>query len=155
LAVLGLDPGANSDAVRAAFRRQVKALHPDHCAPTPESLSRLAETLSAMRTLESTGDDLSEIEIDATAARQGIVRVVARIGGNLILRIPAGVRDGDIVTAVGSDTGVRIRIRPESGPITAAPPDPAPDLSGFVERFAAPSPASRFAGWVRRRPPAA
>lgn len=155
LAVLGLEPGAGCDAVREAFRRQVKDLHPDRRAPTPETLSRLAETLSAMRTLEATGDDVCEIEIAATAAERGLVRVLTRIGGNLILRIPAGVRDGDIVTAVGSETGVRIRIRGETGMIPAAPADPGPDLSGFVERFAAPSAASRFAGWVRRRSPAA
>lgn len=155
LAVLGLGPEAGRDAVKAAFRARAKALHPDICPASEASLSGLAEAIAAMRLLEAAEDEVStEIEINAAQAEAGLIRVVSRIGGNLIVRIPPGVADGSVIAAVGSPACVRIRVT-ACAPGPVAPAAVSAAIPDFVERFASPSPASRFAEWARRRHTAA
>lgn len=47
--VLGLSPGADDDAVKAAYRRQVKAVHPDADGGDPEAFRRLTAAYETLR----------------------------------------------------------------------------------------------------------
>ena len=49
---LGLSPGADGAAIKAAFRRQAMATHPDRRADDPEAASRFAEVRKAYECLQ-------------------------------------------------------------------------------------------------------
>ncbi|MCW5725251.1 MAG: hypothetical protein KIS81_09880 [Maricaulaceae bacterium] len=157
-AALGLAPGAGLRAARAAFRRIARAVHPDVAAATPENLSRLAAALAAIRAVERAEPAVVEVMLDAAEAARGAARTVLARGRALILRIPAGAAEGALLPFIG-EPGLmaRVRIRPETPQQAPGPGGEAgagPVLADFIRRFAAPSPAARFARWTRRRPAA-
>ena len=154
LDALGLPADADSAAIKAAFRARAKAAHPDVTPPTPETLSALASAVAAMRILEQENSQAATLEISPDQARCGGVRLVPLVSKRLMVRIPPGTVDGACLTAIGETDRVHIRIVQMAAPDTDSA-QATPALPEFVERFAGQSPAARFAGWLRRRPPAA
>ena len=152
---LGILPDSNMAGVKAAFREQVKALHPDRVSPTPEILAKLANAIAAVRILENEIATTPPLPLTPGEAENGATRVVSLMTGNHIVRIPPGSRDGDRVMAVGFPTqGFVIELEAEQ-PVQQDVKAPNSTLPEFAERFATPSPVTRFAGWLRRKPTAA
>jgi curved DNA-binding protein len=124
--ILGVMAGADAAALRAAFNHAVKAAHPDGGG----SGEALRLTVDAYRFLDgrtdATDDDL---HFDASAAagaglpRLEITPTLAVIGGRLVTRLPdgrrvaitlpAGLRQGDRISAKGSLLSVVVKGRPE------------------------------------------
>jgi hypothetical protein len=154
---LGLRPGVGLIAAKKAFREHVKILHPDVTTPSPETLSRLADIVAAIRFLEQTLPACMELEISTDDAIEGISRTV-RVGGRpVIVRIPPDTTDESLVSAVGEpDIAFLVRIRPEvSSTAHLVNPDDAVDLDDFIDQFSRPSANARFARWIRKAQSAA
>ena len=151
---LGLEPGAGLPAAKTAFRRQVKALHPDTAPATPHTLSSLASIVAAIRVIEAAdaGEDAPEIEITPADAARGVTKALRLNGRPVIVRIPAGVEDGARIPAVG-DRGRAIVIRIAEADLEPAPPGLRSRefdvLDDFISEFSRPSAAARFARWIR------
>jgi len=47
--VLGLDPGANEEAIRDAYRRKVKDVHPDAADGDEKEFKRVTEAYETLR----------------------------------------------------------------------------------------------------------
>ena len=152
---LGLEPGADQNAVKAAFRARIKTLHPDVAIPSPDTLSELARVIAAAKTLEKSNNLISYLTITPIEAARGVTRIIPQLGQNLIVRIPEGTQHHDIIQAVGQDThsfSIRIAIAEAKSPESALRRDTLPE---FAERYASPSPAARFASWLRHKSTAA
>ena len=167
---LDLKAGADFDAVKAAFRRQVKAVHPDSNETTPETLARLAALLNAYEHLKEQAPRCVELTLTPEEARKGGLRTVAVGERNAMVRLPKDARSAMVLTPIG-DPNWRIRLvvrdeMVEEPPETAAKsPHPSTRtdadrareeaaafgglLDGFMERFVRASPAARLAKWVR------
>lgn len=178
---LGLPYGASKSQVKQAFRVLVKQLHPDVVTPTPQTLRRLAEALAAYRTLDAQeGDqsapcpetnaaatpmiDAGSIEVSAEDAARGVIRTADAAGKRVIVRIPRGAVEGQVLHPEGEPhliLRVQIRDAREEPAPKPAQPDFTQDtidldradraLDQFVDRFAKPSAAGRLAKWVRGR----
>ncbi|WP_026353936.1 DnaJ domain-containing protein [Woodsholea maritima] len=178
---LGLAIGASPAEVKRAFRVQVKDLHPDVVAPTPATLKALAQALAAYRTLEQHGQhattarhmandpkpviDAGFLDISEAEAVRGVVRTADAAGKRVIIRVPAGAYSGQILYPEG-EPYLQLRLRVvEMTASRAQRAEPAPSantmtvpmdavgaaLDNFVDQFARPSPARRFANWARAR----
>jgi hypothetical protein len=148
LKVLGLAPDASLAQAKAAFRQRAKALHPDHTPATPETLSRLADAVKAIRHLEKS--DATEIVLTLTPAeaRTGISRTVTHNGRSGVFRITAGTAAGTRISAVGDPAFLAmIRIACESGSDSVTGET---GLGRFIDDFVNRSPAARMAGWLRK-----
>jgi len=149
LATLDLEPGATLAQAKAAFRKKAHELHPDKTAPTPETLAQLAASVKAIRLLESQVATIVDLAVSAHEAEFGATRTLTANGRTLMVRIPAGISQGTLVRAVGH-TAIRVRISID-GPMDMA--EMQPDGSGldrFIDAFVKATPASRFAGWLRK-----
>ncbi len=125
--ILGVTANADAAALRAAFNSAVKAAHPDGGG----SGDALRRTVDAYRFLDGrtdpADDDLhfeaSTGGVDAGAPRLEITPTLAVIGGRLVTRLPdgrrvavtlpAGLRQGDRLSASGMALSVVIKGRPE------------------------------------------
>lgn len=146
---LGLPPGASLGAAKDAFRERVKSLHPDCTPPTDTTLSALSDAIAAMRCLESLSPLTIDLEVTASAALQGATRLVSHGLRRDFVRIPPGTQDGCVLDAVG-DSSARITIRVREAEALPIANGEAPvSIETFVRDFAAPSPATRFARWIR------
>lgn len=152
---LGLAPSASLSEAKTAFRDRVKSLHPDRTPPTEESLASLSEAITAMRDIESGVAFETEIWLSPEQVRTGVTRLVSSGMRREFVRIPPGTADGAVLSAIGNSAS-RITVRHKadmSGEHEVI--DGKMAIEQFVADFAAPSPASRFAGWARRRSSAA
>lgn len=156
-AVLGLEPCAGFSAAKSAFRDRAKALHPDRTAPTPDTLSELADIVAAMRYLEAHRPACLEVEISAFDAEMGVARALKFGDKPIIVRIPAGVQSGDRVEAVG-EQGVQVTVKVKAPQYQRPQPDydvMNAQLDEFVSEFSRPSAVSRLARWIRKSQSAA
>lgn len=120
--ILAVSADADAGTLRAAFNKAAKACHPDH-GGRDEDLRR---TLEAYRVLEAWLAVKTAPKAE-TDSRQGvrleITPVIAVSGGRTVTRLPdgrkvaltlpAGLRNGDKVSAAGEVLSVFIRGRPE------------------------------------------
>jgi DnaJ-class molecular chaperone len=155
---LGLMPGDGPGAAKSAFRALVKMLHPDIAPPTPATLARLADIVAAMELIKAAGPACLEIEIDSTSAATGLTRTLRSGERPILVRIPAGIRDGEQIAAVGEpDILVTIRVHARSAP--QAEPDSvlaeSADLDAFIHEYSRPSAHARLARWIRKAQSAA
>ncbi len=155
---LGLEPGDGPVAAKSAFRALVKTLHPDVTEPTPATLTRLAKIVAAMELIKAVGPTGLDLEITATQAATGLTRTVRHGGRPLLVRIPAGVLEGEIIRAVGEpDITITIRIT-ASQPVPDKPVMPlveSADLDAFIHEYSRPSAHARLARWIRKAQSAA
>jgi len=155
---LGLEPGDGPDAAKSAFRALVKTLHPDVTPPTPETLSRLAEIVAAMDVIKANAPVCLDIEISRTEAATGVTRTLRHGERPVLVRIPAGTRDGERITAVG-ESGTIVTIRIAAAAETEAPDIPSlierDDLDAFIHEYSRPSAHARLARWIRKAQSAA
>lgn len=151
-AIFGLRPEDGLTAAKRKFRDLVKTLHPDITPATPNTLSRLADAVSAIRLLEDAIPACMDLEISAEQARDGITRTLRAGRKRVLVRIPAGTGDGDMVNIVGEQNAA-VMIHVMAATIAQQPPceplDFAP-LDDFIDEFSRPSPNTRFAGWIRK-----
>jgi curved DNA-binding protein len=120
--ILGVDKFCDAAALRAAFNKTVKASHPDHGG----SEQALTRTLEAYRVLEAWqgAADASFTAADTGSQRLEISLAVAMKGGKTVTRLadgrrialtlPAGLRNGDRISAGGEVLSVRSRGRPDA-----------------------------------------
>ena len=132
--VLGVGPDADAADVRRAFREQAMRLHPDHSGGDAARFREMLEAYRLIQTVMSLkpppappGPPLSanappavrpeplyrpNIHIDPAEAMLGGSREVTLSDGRrIIVRLPAGLRPGDLVRA-GGET-FRVIMRPE------------------------------------------
>ena len=149
LAVFGLAETAGLTEAKSAFRRLVKSLHPDRTPPTEASLSALSDAITAMRLIEAAAPLMGTIEISEREALTGVTRMVSFGLRREFVRIPPGTVSGSVLGVVGDPNArITIDIVPSRETMPPANPDQTP-IEAFIRDFAAPSPVSRFAGWVR------
>ncbi|WP_291842129.1 hypothetical protein [Maricaulis sp.] len=157
-AVLGVAPADGMDAARASFRARVKTLHPDVTPPTQATLSELARIVAAMEFIRTQAPVCLEVEITAEQAVRGLTRTLRHGDTPVLVRIPAGTRDGTDLPAVGEER-VRILIRVAAAgeaPVEQRPDFPdAADLDAFMHEFSRPSVNARLARWIRKAQSAA
>jgi hypothetical protein len=159
-AAFGLVPGDGPDAAKSAFRALVKTLHPDVTPPTHETLSRLAQIVAAMELIKATGPCQLELTIDRTRAATGVTRTLRAGNRPILVRIPAGTRDGERVAAVG-EPDIWITVHVETGQTDCAPDTGEPDLAesadleAFIHTYSRPSAHARLARWIRKAQSAA
>lgn len=151
-AIFGLRAEDGLTAAKRKFRDLVKTLHPDVTPATPDTLSRLANAVAAMRLLEESIPACMDVEVSASQARDGLTRTLRAGNRRVLVRIPAGTRDGDIVNIVGEENAaVTIHVIAASA-AELAPSEPLDfgPLDDFIDEFSRPSANTRFAGWIRK-----
>ena len=157
-AALGLAPGDGREAAKSAFRALVKTLHPDVTEPTPATLTQLAKIVAAMELIKAVGPTGLDLDITAEQAAAGLTRTVRHGDRPLLVRIPAGVLEGEIIHAVGEpDIAITIRIT-ASDPVPDRPAAPlldSADLDAFIHEYSRPSAHARLARWIRKAQSAA
>lgn len=157
-AVLGVAPVDGVAAARAAFRMRVKRLHPDVTPPTAATLAELAHIVAAMDMIRASSPVCLEVEISSAQAERGLTRTLRHGDKPLLVRIPAGTRDGASLGAVGEER-ISVTIRVQSADEAPAPVRPdfpdAADLDAFMHEFSRPSVTTRLARWVRKAQSAA
>lgn len=133
--LLGVGPAADADTLRQAFRQAVKAAHPDLPGGDSERLRQAIEAFHRLRqAIEATEAERAEVsspaedapspdaldaaderlEVTAVQALTGGWTKVALPGGEISVRLPAGLRAGELVRISGRGFKVRIRNRPGS-----------------------------------------
>lgn len=125
--VLGVSPAADADALRHAFREAVKASHPDRPGGDSERLREAIEAFQRLRQVVEAGDlrppppeveplDAPEdtLEVAAVKALTGGWTPITLPGGEVSVRLPAGLRAGELVRISGRMFKVKIRNRPGS-----------------------------------------
>ncbi len=173
--VFGLEPDADYDSVKAAFREKVKKVHPDHTPPTPDTLKHLQILLKAHEILRVCAPRMCDLVVTPEEARVGGLRTIELGDRSAMMRLPPLSRTNDLVIPIGEPLWrVRILVRDpmadctaEEGPAERAAREEkarklaeaearrkanesAGMLSNFYERFVKASPAARFARWVRK-----
>lgn len=117
LSLLGLDAGADAARLRQAFHAAVKASHPDR--PGGDA-ARLRGVIDAYRTLQARPSPpppgavverrTARLILTPAEAMVGVVRrLAASGGGDLMVRLPAGLRSGDWVQVGVSLLAVMIK----------------------------------------------
>lgn len=157
--VLDLPPGADFGEVRARFRARVKTVHPDTATPTPETLARLQQLLSAYDTLRDSAPRRHDLIISPETARQGGVRTLRIEERDVLVRLPAGAHSGLVLTPIGDPRWrIHVQIDAEAPQAGASPArteaqeiadDAAGVLRAFCDRFVKASPSARLARWAR------
>jgi curved DNA-binding protein len=126
--ILGVTPSADAAALRAAFNHAVKMAHPDGGG----SDDALRRTVDAYRFLDGRTDAADDdvrfdssggADTDPNLPRLEITPTLAVIGGRLVTRLPdgrrvaitlpAGLRQGDRISAKGILLSVMVKGRPE------------------------------------------
>ncbi len=156
-AVLGLEPCAGFSAAKSAFRDRAKRLHPDITPPSPDTLSELADIVSAIRFLEAHRPACLAVEISAFDAEMGVARALKFGDKPIIVRIPPGTLDGAEIPAVGEDD-VMVTVNVKAAPAKQRQPDMedmGAQLDDFISEFSRPSAVSRLARWIRKSQSAA
>jgi curved DNA-binding protein len=132
--LLGLSPGAGADDLGRAYRAAVKAAHPDLDGGDAERLRQVIEArrvlvalaearvmfAPAPRTHPAPGQNLSLKITVREALLGGRRRVTLKTGPALDVRLPRGLRPGDVlrlagVANAGGDVMVRISLLAEAG----------------------------------------
>jgi curved DNA-binding protein len=112
--LLGVAASVDADALRRAYRRAVKQVHPDRVGGDGE---RLRAVIEAFHRLEAVAPAVADVaaevmaEVEAEPARMEITTAQAVIGGwtvvetadgqALSVRLPAGLRVGEVVRVSG------------------------------------------------------
>ena len=118
--ILAVDPGAGAEALRLAFRRAVKAAHPDRPGGDSERLRRVIEAYQILR-LSSVAHEppprpaapprarTRRLIITPADAMIGGWRAVRMDGGAMArLHLPVGLRDGEPMSVDGRTLTVSI-----------------------------------------------
>lgn len=132
--LLGLSPGADADALGRAYRSAVKAAHPDRGGGDAERLRQVIEARRVLQALvearmvftpaprppPAAGQNLSLKITVREALFGGRRRVRLQTGSALDVRLPKGLRPGDMVRLSGAadargDVMVRISLQGEAG----------------------------------------
>lgn len=162
---LGVEPGADERALRAAFREAAKRNHPDRPGGDPAAFREIMDAYRFLR-----GEDLepiglppvpatpvlrrAELEIPPEVAVQGGLAMVETADGRrLRVALPPGMRPGDQVRAGGESFEVVVRgdgaiVRGDDLWITA-PVDPAILTDGG--RVSIMTPRGERTVWVNRK----
>lgn len=173
--VFGLEPDADYDSVKSAFREKVKKVHPDHTPPTPDTLKHLQILLKAHEILRVCAPRMCDLVVTPEEARVGGLRTIELGDRSAMMRMPPLSRTNDLIVPIGEPMWrVRLLVRDpmadcsaEEGPAERAAREEkarrlaeaearakanenAGLLSTFYERFVKASPAARFARWVRK-----
>lgn len=174
--VFGLEGDEDFDTVRSAFRRLVKAVHPDTAADSSkETLARLQRMLKAYEVLRVYAPRFHELVITPEEARAGGLRTITVGDRSTMVRVPPYAKTGAVVVPVGdSNWRVRIVVRDitvdgglevgkaerearerkrrelEEMKAREAAEESAGLLRAFCDMFVKSSPASRLANWVRK-----
>jgi curved DNA-binding protein len=120
-ALLGVRPQASATDLRRAFRDAAKAAHPDRAGGSSDRFRRV---MAAYRQLEEASAEVIAPRVSVTAAEHGklvISPLQAWNGGavehrmadgrTLRIRLPVGLRNGDLVRAEGEAFEVAIEAR--------------------------------------------
>ncbi|CAN5128517.1 DnaJ domain-containing protein [soil metagenome] len=159
--LLAVPSNVDSNDLRTAFNKAVKAAHPDH-GGSQDKLSRVLDAyrvLEAWIELEAAGEVTS-----APGTRLEITPIIAAMGGRavtklmngkkLAIRLPAGLRNGDKVAAGGQILQVIIRGRPEifvSGDDICMTVRASAELLRDGGRLKVKSPAGPCVVWIPRQ----
>ncbi|NBB15233.1 molecular chaperone DnaJ [Caulobacter sp. SLTY] len=161
--VLGLRGPADEAATRAAFRRAVKATHPDRAGGDAARLREVVEAYEVLKTAPSpsppapaprpaVATEVLEIS-PALAAFGGEAMARLADGRKIAVSLPAGLRDGDRVRAGDALLTVAVRgaegltLRGDDLWLTADLPSDAP----WGGRLPVETPAGPRAVWIDRR----
>jgi curved DNA-binding protein len=160
--VLGLRGPADEAATRAAFRRAVKATHPDRPGGDAAKLREVVEAYELLKAAPAPAPlppapkpaprEVLEIS-PALAAFGGEAMARLADGRRIAVSLPAGLRDGDRVRAGETMLTVTVRgaeglaLRGDDLWLTADLPDDAP----WGGRLPVETPAGPRAVWVDRR----
>ncbi|HYE44461.1 MAG TPA: molecular chaperone DnaJ [Caulobacter sp.] len=167
-AVLGLRGPADEATLRSAFRRGVKATHPDRPGGDAGRLREVVEAYELLKAAPAAAptpapspaptsasapkQDVLEIS-PALAAFGGEARVLLADGRRIAVSLPAGLRNGDRVRAGEALLTVAVRwadglaLRGDDLWLTADLPDDAP----WGGRLPVETPAGPRAVWIDRR----
>jgi len=148
LEALGLGPDASMPEAKSAFRKIAKRLHPDRTEPTPETLSRLAQAVHAIRTLEKSDTLQVELPLSPFDARNGVTRTITHRGRSGVFRILPGTCSGARITAIGDPAFTLVVLIEEPSQMDQATGNAG--LNRFVDDFVKGSPTARLAGWLRK-----
>lgn len=119
--VLGVGPSASAEALRGAFRQAVKQAHPDRPGGDSERLRLAIEAFQRLRLVveevtppppEALDAPEARLEITPAEALAGGWTRLSLVGGEISVRLPAGLRAGELVRISGRTFKVRIRNRP-------------------------------------------
>ena len=103
---LGLSPGADGGAVRAAFRRQARATHPDRHPGDPEAAAKFANVRQAYEQLQAGGEprrSRSSLDISLTVEFAGCDPTVTFLTAGPDEAVLVGSSDGRVCCL--DDTG--------------------------------------------------
>jgi curved DNA-binding protein len=119
---LGVGPAADEQALRSAFREAAKRAHPDRPGGDAAQFRAVIEAYQALRAPKASPINFPparrpprpvkpgfEIE-PAVAMSGGEVLLATSDGRTLRVRLPAGLREGDMVRAGGEAFEARIRV---------------------------------------------
>jgi curved DNA-binding protein len=118
LDLLGLDAGAGPDGLRGAYLAAVKTAHPDRPGGDAERLRRVIEAYDVLRAQPARASSLptpsrpasQPLEITPAEAVTGGLKIVSIEGaGEASVRLPMGLRVGDIIAVSGVAMTVAIR----------------------------------------------
>lgn len=160
--LLNVKPDADADALRAARNRAVMRAHPDH-GGTEDALRDVLEAhkiLEAMLGVDAANDEPAaprgpRLEITPSIAMAG-GRTVTRLadGRKVALNLPAGLRNGDRVSASGELLTVSVKGRPEvfvSGDDLCMTIKASPDLLRDGGRLKIRTPTGSCLVWIPKQ----
>lgn len=172
---LGLKGDEDFDAVKAAFRKRVKTVHPDTSEATPQTLARLQTLLKAYEVLRQYAPRRHNLVITPEEARKGGLRTIKIEDRDAMVRIPVAVRTGSVITPIG-DPNWRVYVHVRDCMVDAdlsagqaekqrreqaakdfaeqaaraEADDTAGVLRAFYDAFVKKSPAARLVSWAKR-----
>jgi curved DNA-binding protein len=165
-ALLGVKAAASASEIRTAFRAKAKAVHPDRSGGAAEDFHRI---VAAYRQLEPAAHSLERARASEPRPRRatreltisplmawggGAVEHTAADGKTLRIRLPVGLRNGDIVRAGAEKLSVTIRaqngmmVRGDDLWITVTVPPRTLDEGGRVPVV---TPIGRRILWVTKK----
>lgn len=106
---LGLQGDEDFDAVKAAFRRLIKAAHPDTTSKDPATLRKLQILLKAYEILQAYAPRSIELILTPDEARKGGLRTVTVEDRAAMVRITPFARSGMTFTPIG-ETRWRMKV---------------------------------------------
>lgn len=162
---LGVAPGADERALRAAFREAAKRNHPDRPGGDPAAFREIMEAYRVLREDSAAPAPFAPVAAPPARARPvieiapevsvlgGTALAEAADGRRLKIRLPAGMRPGDRVRA--GDEAFEVVVRGEGAIVRGddlwitVPVDPAILVDGG--RIVAPTPRGERTVWISRK----
>jgi hypothetical protein len=107
--LFGLEGGEDLDTVKAAFRRRIKAVHPDSGGAEPGSVKKLQLMMKAFEVLQMYAPRELELVLTPAEARKGGLRTVQLEDKSAMVRLTPFAKSGMIFVPVG-ETRWRLRV---------------------------------------------